>query len=127
MPQTFSDDKYVYSVDMMFVFLKHNTYPLQKIKVGEYVDVFNYPGWGDPGKGIAYSALDVINNPRRYQDDYKRILQANLSYPIIISADGDIVDGVHRLAKAYLKGKKEIKAYVFDRELMDKDQPNTCI
>ena len=72
MPQTFSDDKYVYSVDMMFVYLKHHNHSVTKIKVNEYLGTLDYPGWGDPGKNILYSAMDVINNPSKYQDDYKR-------------------------------------------------------
>ncbi|XWV26926.1 hypothetical protein QJ857_gp0124 [Tupanvirus soda lake] len=120
MPQTFSNNHSVYSVDMMFAYLKSNNHPITKIFVQEYLDVLEYPGWGDPSKNIYYSAIDVINNPMKYKDDFKRILKADLSYPIIISADGFIVDGVHRLTKAYLEKIPQIKAYVFNEELMVK-------
>lgn len=120
MPQTFSDEKYVYSVDMMFAFLKNNKHRIKKINVEEYIDVLDYPGWGDPSNNIYYSATDVINNPIKYQDDYKRILKADLSYPIIISSDGFIVDGVHRLAKAHMTNKKLVKSYIFNEKLMKK-------
>ena len=120
MPQTFSDDKNVYSVDMMFAFLKNNKYPINKINVEEYSDTLEHPGWGDPENEIYYSAMDVINNPSKYQDDFKRILKADLSYPIIISDSGYIVDGVHRLTKAYLNKKKYVKAYIFNKNLMKK-------
>ena len=120
MPQTFSDDNYVYSVDMMFAYLKNNEHTVTKINVNEYMDTLEYSGWGDPGKNIYYSAMDVINNPMLYQDDYKRILYADLSYPIIISSEGYIVDGVHRLSKVYLEKKEYISAYIFDEKLMKK-------
>lgn len=120
MPQTFSDNDYVYSVDMMFAYLKENEYPVTKLKVDEYIDTLEYPGWGDPANKVYYSAFDVINSPMKYQDDYKRILKADLSYPIIISDQGFIVDGVHRLAKSYLEKREYIKAYIFDDELMKK-------
>lgn len=120
MPQTFSDDKYLYSVDMMFAYLKNNEHPTTKIMVDDYIDTLEYSGWGDPSKNIYYSAMDVINNPMVYQDEYKRILRADLSYPIIISADGYIVDGMHRISKAYLEKKPSIRAYVFDEDLMTK-------
>ncbi|XWV25586.1 hypothetical protein QJ856_gp0168 [Tupanvirus deep ocean] len=121
MPQTFSDDHSVYSVDMMFAYLKNNNnFPITKINVQEYLDVLEYPGWGDPSENIYFSAIDVINNPIKYKDDYKRILKADLSYPIIISADGFIIDGVHRLTKAYLNNIQQIKAHIFDQELMEK-------
>lgn len=120
MPQTFSDNKGVYSVDMMFAYLKNNKYPIKKINVEEYMDTLEYPGWGEPDKNIYYSAMDVVNNPKKYSDDYKRILKADLSYPIIISSDNFIVDGVHRLTKAFLSKKKTIKAYIFNDDLMKK-------
>ena len=120
MVQTFSNNNSIYSVDMMFAYLKQNSYPITKINMEEYLDTLEYQGWGDPGKNIHYSALDVINNPKKYTDDYKRILKADLSYPIIISDEGYIVDGVHRLSKAYLEKKEEISAYIFDKNLMEK-------
>jgi hypothetical protein len=41
---------------------------------------------------------------------YKRIENADLSYPIILAADGYICDGWHRVAKAILLGHTTIKA-----------------
>lgn len=120
MPQTFSNENSVYSVDMMFAYLKNNKHPVTKLKVDEYIHVLDYPGWGNPANNISYSALDVIKHPKKYQADYKRIMKADLSYPIILSFDGFIVDGVHRISKAYLEERKEINAYVFDEELMEK-------
>jgi elongation factor P hydroxylase len=38
----------------------------------------------------------------------RRILDADLTYPIIVSADGWIMDGCHRLAKAMLEGRSTI-------------------
>jgi len=46
-------------------------------------------------------------------------MNSNLKFPIVI-ANNNIVDGVHRLTKAYLQKKKEIKAYIFDGELLEK-------
>lgn len=40
----------------------------------------------------------------------KRVLDADLSYPIIQAPDGWIMDGLHRVAKAILEGKTTIKA-----------------
>lgn len=66
MPQTFSDNEAVYSVDMMFAYLKNHKHPVTKINVTEYEDTLEYPGWGDPAKNIYYSAKDVINSPLKY-------------------------------------------------------------
>ena len=57
---------------------------------------------------------------KKYQANAKRIREANMSYPIIVTGSHTIVDGYHRVAKAYMEGKKEIRAYVFDAALMKK-------
>ena len=44
----------------------------------------------------------------------KRICEADLSYPVILSAEGFLMDGGHRLAKAWLLGLKEIDAVQFE-------------
>lgn len=38
-------------------------------------------------------------------DHFRRIKEADLSYPIILSATGHIMDGMHRLIKCYLTGQ----------------------
>ncbi len=44
----------------------------------------------------------------------KAILNADLSYPIILDHDGDILDGRHRIMRALLEEKETIKAVRFD-------------
>ena len=61
------------------------------------------PDWYE---GDAPTALDFARHA-------KRIYEADLSYPIIISAEGCLLDGKHRLAKASLLGMKEIAAVRF--------------
>jgi len=46
--------------------------------------------------------------------EMKKVQEADLSYPIIVSPFGDIVDGCHRVVKAYLEDKAIIFAKVFD-------------
>ena len=43
----------------------------------------------------------------------KRIYEADLSRPIILSASGIMMDGMHRVAKAWLLGMAEIPAVQF--------------
>lgn len=42
-----------------------------------------------------------------------RIQKADLSYPVILSADGRLMDGGHRIAKAWLEGMTTIDAVRF--------------
>jgi hypothetical protein len=47
-----------------------------------------------------------------YIDHYDRALEADLSYPLILSPEGQILDGNHRLLKAYIEKKDKIKVQV---------------
>jgi hypothetical protein len=42
------------------------------------------------------------------------VKSANLSYPIIIGADGRVMDGMHRVAKALLEDRVTVLAVKFD-------------
>jgi len=44
------------------------------------------------------------------------IEEADLAYPIILSADGSVMDGMHRVAKAVLQGRDTIEAVRFDAD-----------
>lgn len=46
----------------------------------------------------------------------KRIYEADLTRPIILSVTGVMMDGMHRVAKAWLLGMEEIKAVQFEED-----------
>lgn len=50
----------------------------------------------------------------------KAVQCADLSFPIILDEDGEIMDGRHRIMKALLTGKNSIKAVRFD------ENPTPC-
>lgn len=43
----------------------------------------------------------------------RRVQDADLSYPVILSAEGNVMDGCHRIVKAWLKGVP-VRAVQFD-------------
>ncbi|MDO8900390.1 MAG: hypothetical protein Q7V15_03455 [Phenylobacterium sp.] len=43
----------------------------------------------------------------------QRIFNADLTYPVILNAEGQLMDGAHRLAKAWLEGRTHIAAVRF--------------
>ena len=47
-------------------------------------------------------------------DQAKQILAADLTYPIVISAEGNIMDGMHRLLKCYVFGLPTVSAVRFE-------------
>lgn len=116
MPQTTSKGKNVYSVDLMFAYINIFKPEITKIKL----DIINYniytKGWGEGN----ISVNDVLKNPQKYKDDYNRIINADLKYPIIMDIKGNIYDGVHRYIKSKLLNKKIIKVYLFDDKLLNK-------
>ena len=46
----------------------------------------------------------------------RRIYEADLSYPVILSADGRLMDGGHRIARAWLAGETHVRAVRFARD-----------
>jgi hypothetical protein len=46
----------------------------------------------------------------------KLIEEADLSFPIILSANGAVMDGMHRVSKAVQLGRQDIEAVQFDRD-----------
>lgn len=50
---------------------------------------------------------------RAVAEHAQRIWDADLNYPIILSSNGRLMDGGHRLTKAWLSGQTEIQAVRF--------------
>lgn len=109
---TYTDNNFIYSVDLMFMYAK--TIKSKKIKVSDLIHKLKTKNWDN------LSPLEVIKNKSLSSSNYERIRKANLRYPIIIDAKNNIIDGMHRLSKAYLLNKKYIRAYVFDKDVMKK-------
>jgi hypothetical protein len=101
---TFTLNDQEYSVDELFK-LKTKT---KTYLVSDLFPKLKRKTWGDYEE--KYSPLQVINKPLNYNYEWERIQNANLKYPILYWKEKKIiVDGLHRLAKAYLKDIKFIK------------------
>ena len=75
------------------------------IQAAENLKVFDLPL-----AGISLRHMICNGDLKSYLYHHKRIENADLSYPIILAADGYICDGWHRVAKAILLGQTTIKA-----------------
>jgi hypothetical protein len=53
---------------------------------------------------------------RAMLEHVRLIEEADLSYPIILSMSGTVMDGMHRVAKAVLEGRSEIEAVQLDED-----------
>jgi hypothetical protein len=50
---------------------------------------------------------------RQVAEHARRIFDADLSFPILLAADGQLMDGGHRIARAWLEGRTEVRARRF--------------
>lgn len=57
-----------------------------------------------------YQTRDDKPVPRSIADHFRLMLDADLSCPVILCADGRVMDGMHRITKALALGHRSIKA-----------------
>lgn len=78
--------------------------PLREIEVNSITEL-DQAYWFQSDKGTP-TCRTIIKHA-------KLIQEADLSYPIILSEEGKVMDGMHRVAKAVLEELKIIKAVQF--------------
>jgi hypothetical protein len=111
--------------------------PVERILYGDRQPDGSTPFWrmptlwsaaaGKPTTRVAIESLNVLDDvvwfggPKNVQPTIRRVAQhardifhADLSYPIIMTKSGDVLDGAHRIAKAYLSGQQMISAVLLD-------------
>ena len=55
----------------------------------------------------------IVPTVRRIVEHMQLITEVDLTYPIILAADGRVMDGMHRVARAILDGHSMVKAVRF--------------
>lgn len=97
------DDKKIWELDL----------PVEEMPISQLVWHFKYPFWEKEGTDDwNLTPQGLINDPEKEPTHYKQIQKSDLSYPVQIYRYKNrwlLLDGVHRLVKAYLAGKKTIK------------------
>lgn len=79
--------------------------PVLEVSI-DRIEEFDEDCWFD---GHAPSCREVAMHAKRIND-------ADLSYPILLSATGQLMDGGHRIAKAFLGGLTTMKARRFSED-----------
>lgn len=79
--------------------------PLKKVPVADLASYLDTDCWFN-GKAPTM---------RQVADHARRIYEVDFSKPVILSSQGRLMDGGHRLARAYLLGLTEIDAVQFER------------
>jgi hypothetical protein len=74
--------------------------PVKEVPVESICQVYT-PHWGEV-------------TPRDLADHLRLLEEADLAHPIILAADGRVMDGMHRVVKALIEGRTTIAAVQFD-------------
>ena len=74
--------------------------PIKKVRLSE-LEGFDEVHWFGGGMNIQPTCRAIAQHARD-------ICQADLSYPIILSPTGEVLDGWHRICKAFLQGIEEL-------------------
>lgn len=81
--------------------LSRETVPLSRISE------LNEAYWSHDGERM--TCREVVEHARL-------IAESDLSYPVILSSDGRVMDGMHRICKALLEGRKSVEAVRFSED-----------
>lgn len=73
--------------------------------INEFDDVYWY--------GLGENGGDERPTCRNIAEHALLIKETDLKYPVILSSDGRVMDGMHRVCKAYIEGRDEIEVVQF--------------
>jgi hypothetical protein len=122
--RAFSDGHYIFSVNMMIKYINNNKYNYKNISLQILLHNLYIKAWGNQiNVDKRFAPMNIIKNPTISLLNSEIIQKSELIYPIIIYIFDKklyIIDGYHRLSKAYLLNKKNIKAYIFTNNLLNK-------
>lgn len=84
--------------------------PVEQMEINKLLWHFNYPFWEKEGTDDwNLTPWELIKNTEKEQSHNKRIKTVDLSYPLQIiryKRRWLLLDGLHRLTKAYMEGRK---------------------
>jgi hypothetical protein len=96
------DQRLVWSVPRLWELAKD--LPVREISLQEFASYLDNDFWFN--SGVAPTTRSVAAHCRK-------IIDAKLSFPILLDQEGRLMDGMHRLAKAWLMGRTSVRAVQF--------------
>lgn len=93
--------------------------PVTEMNINELTWHFDIPFHWHRGGIYNLTSRKIMEHPETYPEEYKRTINADLTYPIDIMENKGrwlILDGLHRLMKASLQGMKNVNVRVIPRE-----------
>ncbi len=116
---TFTSHNKIYSVDLMFRWAKEKKPKIHNISVKKLAKNMFHACWGSERNELV-KPIDVINNKDISPGHYYKIKHTDLKYPIFITGNYLVIDGMHRLSKSIMEGVDTIKCYIMDKKTLDK-------
>ena len=92
---TYSDGKAVWTVEELW--LAADGLPVELMRVELFVEQL---------EGTCWTHTGTEASPNWVLEHTRRILDADMDFPIIIDKGGIVLDGIHRLCKAVLEGRE---------------------
>ncbi len=96
--------------------------PVETMAITELIWHFGIPFWDSEGTDeYNLTPNDVLAHPEKEPTHFSKIQHADLAFPIDIMENKGrwlILDGLHRLAKAYMLGMTEVQVRKVPRELI---------
>ena len=93
--------------------------PVTEIDIDELTWHFDIPFHWHKGGVYNLKSREIIENPKKYQEEYERTVKADMKYPIDIMENKGrwlILDGLHRLMKAYIQGMRKVNVRIIPME-----------
>lgn len=112
------------SVFVNTVELRDFDVPISEINIQDLLWHFDMPVWEKDGTDDwNLTPWEVIRKETGTKGHQKKVQDADLRHPLIITRYNDrfvILDGVHRLVKAYAQGSTKVNAKVIPYEYIEK-------
>lgn len=93
--------------------------PTTKMPISDLAWHFDIPFLTHQGRDYTLKPQRLLENPKVDPGEYKRIVRADMRYPLDIMENKGrwlLLDGLHRLMKARLRGDKDVRVRIIPRE-----------
>jgi predicted alpha/beta hydrolase family esterase len=94
--------------------------PVEAMPIEQLTWIFDYPFWdAENTDDYNLTPWEVINGPEGSPTHYERVMGADLTHPIDLMENKGrllILDGLHRLVKAYIDGQKTVAVRIIPRD-----------
>lgn len=112
---TYSDSVGTYDVDSMLAWVDNNHDKWSQLKVREFLPHAQLDTW----VGSSSDLRSNLTHLMKAKDTREKILQANSSYPIVITNYNRVIDGTYRILKAIYEGQETISVIFINQSTLN--------